>query len=803
MRSAPRGTAHQQCEPPEFQRDSAAAGDSAPVWQSSPEAPMMLRLGTRPAIRRVPTARLAVRTAVRAFASQAKIVYTYTDEAPMLATYSLLPIIRKFTDPAGIQVDLSDISVAARAINQFPERLTAEQRVSDTLAELGELAKTPEANIIKLPNVSASLPQLQECIAELQSKGYDLPDYPENPTTDEERDIAERYSKVMGSAVNPVLREGNSDRRVAGPVKSYAQKNPHKMGAWSPDSRTHVAHMDGGDFFESELSTTMDAAGTISIEHVAADGTVTQMKGPIDVEAGEVVDSSFMSIAALTAFFEKQVADCRDSDLMMSLHLKATMMKISDPIMFGHCVNAYYKPALEKYAAVLAEVGFNPNNGIGDAYNKVTGHASEAEVTAALRACESGRGLAMVNSAKGITNLHVPSDVIIDASMPVVVRDSGMMWNKDDALEDVKCIIPDRCYGPFYQVFVDDCKKNGQFDVATMGNVSNVGLMARKAEEYGSHPTTFEIEKAGTMNVLDGSGNVLMSHQVGEGDIWRAAFTKDDSIADWVKLAVNRGRATGSQVIFWLNEKRGHDAQIIAKVNKYLPNHDTDGLDIKILAPVDACQASCDRARAGLDTISVTGNVLRDYLTDMFPILELGTSAKMLSIVPMLNGGAMFETGAGGSAPKHVQQFVEEGHLRWDSLGEYLAMAVSLEDLGEKTDNGRAKLLGATLTEATAAVLDNRQSPGRKVMEPDNRATNFYIAKYWAAAMATHDSHFQSMADELAASEEKIIQELIDCQGEPQDIGGYYQPDPAKAKACMQSSPTLSAILGEKGSDLF
>jgi isocitrate dehydrogenase len=602
------------------------------------------------------------------------------------------------------------------------------------------------------------------------------------------------------------------------------------MGAWSPDSRTHVAHMDGGDFFESEKSVTMSAAGAVSIEHVAADGTKTLMKGPLPVETGEVVDASFMSVKALTEFFEKEIADCRENDLMLSLHMKATMMKISDPIIFGHCVNAYYKDALEEHGAVLDALGFNPNNGIGDAYTKIEGvhkamhnlthvlkrsstsrgsppgaskPATESEIKAGLQACESGRGLAMVNSAKGITNLHVPSDVIIDASMPCVIRDSGKMWNKDDELEDVKCLIPDRCYAPFYQVFVDDCKANGQFDVATMGNVANVGLMARKAQEYGSHPTTFEIDKAGTMNVVDESGNVLMSHEVEKGDIWRAAFTKDDAIADWVKLAVNRGRATGAQVIFWLNENRAHDAQLIQKVNQYMPNHGTDGLDILVLPPVEACQASCTRARAGLDTISATGNVLRDYLTDMFPIIELGTSAKMLSIVPMLNGGAMFETGAGGSAPKHVQQFVEEGHLRWDSLGEYLAMAVSLEDLGEKTNNERAKLLGQTLTEATASVLDNRLSPSRKVNEPDNRATNYHIAKYWSAAMAKHDSSFQEMADELAANEEQIIKELIDCQGSPQDIGGYYKPDPVKAKACMQSSPTLAGILGEKGSDLF
>jgi len=722
----------------------------------------------------------------------------------MLATYSLLPIIRKFTDPAGIQVDLGDISVAARAINQFPDHLTEEQRVDDTLAELGVLAKTPMANIIKLPNVSASLPQLQECIAELQGKGYNMPEYPENPSNDAERDIAERYGKVMGSAVNPVLREGNSDRRVAGPVKDYAQANPHKMGAWSPDSGTSVAHMDGGDFYASEQSATMASAGTVKIEHVGADGTVTEVKSSIPVEAGEVVDGSFMSISALTAFFEKEIASAQSDDIMLSLHLKATMMKISDPIMFGHCVKAYFKSAIDKHADTLAEVGVNFNNGIGDVAAKIGSLPADkqAEIEADLQSCYVGRGLAMVDSSRGITNLHVPSDVIIDASMPVVIRDSGMMWNADDALEDVKCMIPDRCYGPFYQVFVDDCKANGQFDVATMGNVANVGLMARKAQEYGSHPTTIEVESAGTMRV-SADGNTLFEHSVEAGDIWRACFTKDDSIEDWVKLAVNRARATNAQTIFWLDENRAHDAQLIKKVNAYMPNHDTEGLNILIEPPVEACRRSCANARAGKYTISVTGNVLRDYLTDMFPILELGTSAKMLSIVPMLNGGAMFETGAGGSAPKHVQQFVKEGHLRWDSLGEYLAMAVSLEDLGEKTNNERAKLLGKTLTQATANVLDNRQSPSRKVNELDNRGTNYYIAKYWAAEMAQHDDHFSELAEQLAANEEKIVQELIDCQGEPQDIGGYFMPDPVKAKAAMQSSATLSSILGEKGSDLF
>jgi isocitrate dehydrogenase len=593
----------------------------------------------------------------RAMSSQAKIVYTYTDEAPMLATYSLLPIIRKFTEPAGIQVDLADISVAARVISQFPEFLSPEQRVDDALAELGELATTPEANIIKLPNVSASLPQLQACIAELQAKGYGIPDYPEGATTEQEKEIAERYGKVMGSAVNPVLREGNSDRRVAGPVKQYAMKNPHKMGAWSPDSRSHVSHMDGNDFYGSEQSVTMEAEGTIAIEHVALDGSVTVLKESLPVEAGEVIDSAFMSVKALTQFFEKQIAEARTNDLMVSLHLKATMMKVSDPIMFGHCVKAFYKDALSSHAEALEAVGFNANNGIGDAYNKIKGHAAEASVVDALRACENvGRGLAMVDSRKGITNLHVPSDVIIDASMPVVVRDSGKMWNADDALEDVKCMIPDRCYGPFYQVFMEDCKKHGQFDVTTMGNVSNVGLMARKAQEYGSHPTTFEVEAPGTMRVVGSDGKVLMEHCVEQGDIWRAAFTKDEPIKDWVGLGIRRARATGAKAIFWLDAQRAHDAQLLKKLEAYLPTHDTTGLEIEVLAPPAACQESCTRARAGLDTISVTGNVLRDYLTDMFPILELGTSAKMLSIVPMLNGGAMFETGAGGSAPKHVQQ---------------------------------------------------------------------------------------------------------------------------------------------------
>lgn len=724
--------------------------------------------------------------ATRAFSSGPKIVYTDTDEAPYLATYAFLPVIKRFADPAGVNVEKSDISVAARILAQFGHH-------ADTLAELGELCKTPEANVIKLPNVSASIPQLTEAIAELQSQGYDIPNFPANPSTAEEKDIHAKYSNVLGSAVNPVLREGNSDRRVAAPVKEYAQKNPHKMGAYDPNCRSEVVHMQDDDFFSSEQSYIMPDAGTVRIEHVASDGTVTVMKDNFELQQGEVIDASKMDCGKLCEFFEKELTAAKEKGLMISLHMKATMMKVSDPIMFGHCVKVYYKDVFAKHGATFDKIGANPNNGIGDIYEKIATlpDAERKEIEADLMATyETRPGLAMVNSNKGITNLHVPSDVIIDASMPVVVRDSGKMWNKDDALEDVVCMVPDRSYAPFYKTVLEDCKKNGQFDVSTMGNVPNVGLMAQKAEEYGSHDKTFEIATGGTMRVVDGNGKEIFTHAVNEGDIWRMAQTKDAPIKDWVRLAVSRARATGSPAVFWLDANRAHDASLMSLVDKYLPEHDTSGLDIHVMKPVDAVQFSMDRARKGEDTISVTGNVLRDYLTDLFPILELGTSAKMLSIVPLLAGGGLFETGAGGSAPKHVQQFVEEGHLRWDSLGEYLALAVAFEDLGEKTNNERAKLLGQTLTEATGKLLDNRKAPSRKVNELDNRGSTFYIAMYWAEAMAKHDSEFEGLAKDLADNETKIIDDLIQCQGTPIDIGGYYKPDPVKTEKAMRPSET-------------
>jgi isocitrate dehydrogenase len=650
-----------------------------------------------------------------------------------------------------------------------------------------------------LPNVSASIPQLTEAIAELQSQGYDIPNFPANPSTAEEKDIHAKYSNVLGSAVNPVLREGNSDRRVAAPVKEYAQKNPHKMGAYDPNCRSEVVHMQDDDFFSSEQSYIMPDAGTVRIEHVASDGTVTVMKDNFELQQGEVIDASKMDCGKLCEFFEKELTAAKEKGLMISLHMKATMMKVSDPIMFGHCVKVYYKDVFAKHGATFDKIGANPNNGIGDIYEKIATlpDAERKEIEADLMATyETRPGLAMVNSNKGITNLHVPSDVIIDASMPVVVRDSGKMWNKDDALEDVVCMVPDRSYAPFYKTVLEDCKKNGQFDVSTMGNVPNVGLMAQKAEEYGSHDKTFEIATGGTMRVVDGNGKEIFTHAVNEGDIWRMAQTKDAPIKDWVRLAVSRARATGSPAVFWLDANRAHDASLMSLVDKYLPEHDTSGLDIHVMKPVDAVQFSMDRARKGEDTISVTGNVLRDYLTDLFPILELGTSAKMLSIVPLLAGGGLFETGAGGSAPKHVQQFVEEGHLRWDSLGEYLALAVAFEDLGEKTNNERAKLLGQTLTEATGKLLDNRKAPSRKVNELDNRGSTFYIAMYWAEAMAKHDSEFEGLAKDLADNETKIIDDLIQCQGTPIDIGGYYKPDPVKTEKAMRPSETFNNILG-------
>ena len=723
---------------------------------------------------------------------KARIVYTKTDEAPMLATYAFLPIIKRFAEPVGVDVVLSDISVAGRVLSQFG-------LAEDELAKLGDLCKTPDANVIKLPNVSASIPQLVETIAELQAKGYDVPNFPANPSNAEEQALFDKYSNVLGSAVNPVLREGNSDRRVAAPVKAFAQANPKKMGAWSPDCGTHVAHMHDGDFFSSEQSVTIgDAATSVRIEFTDSNGTTSVMKEGVALQAHEVVDSSKMSISHLVEYLEKEIQAAKDDGIMLSLHLKATMMKISDPIMFGHVVKVYYKDVFAKHADLFKELKVNPNNGLGDVYDCIQGHAMQAEVEAdIMKVYETRPKLAMVDSRKGITNLHVPSDVIIDASMPNVIRDSGGMWNTDDALEDTKCLIPDRCYATFYQAVMEDCRENGQFDPATMGNVANVGLMAQKAEEYGSHPYTFEAASAGSMRVVDEtSGTTLMEHTVGQGDIWRMCTVKDAPIRDWVRLAVSRARATGDATIFWLNEERAHDRSIIAKVNQYLPDHDTAGLDITIATPVDAAIRSCTRARAGDNTISVTGNVLRDYLTDLFPILELGTSAKMLSIVPLLAGGGLYETGAGGSAPKHVQQFVEEGHLRWDSLGEYLALAVSLETLGETNGDENARLLGITLTEATGRLLEENKSPSRKVNEIDNRGSHFYIAKNWAAAMAKHNPDtFQSLADELAKYEDEITNDFIVCQGEAMDIGGYFMLDDDKATAAMCPSSKFNELI--------
>lgn len=722
---------------------------------------------------------------------KAKIIYTKTDEAPMLATYAFLPIIKRFAEPVGVEIDLADISVAARVLCQFG-------LAKDELAELGDLCKTPDANVIKLPNVSASIPQLTEAIAELQQKGYDIPNYPANPANAEEQGIHDKYANVLGSAVNPVLREGNSDRRVAAPVKAFAQANPKKMGAWANTCKTHVAHMEGGDFFESEQSVTIgDAATSARIEFTDASGTTQVMKEGVALQAHEVVDSSRMSIAHLVEYLEKEIQSAKDEGIMLSLHLKATMMKISDPIMFGHVVKVYYKDVFAKHAALFEELLVNPNNGLGDVYDCINGHAMQAEVEAdIMKVYETRPKLAMVDSRKGITNLHVPSDVIIDASMPNVIRDSGGMWNTDDALEDTKCLIPDRCYATFYQAVMEDCRANGQFDPATMGNVANVGLMAQKAEEYGSHPYTFEAASAGSMRVVDEtSGETLMEHEVGQGDIWRMCTVKDAPIRDWVRLAVSRARATGDPAIFWLNEARAHDRSIIAKVNKYLPDHDTSGLDITIETPVNAAIRSCTRARAGDDTISVTGNVLRDYLTDLFPILELGTSAKMLSIVPLLAGGGLYETGAGGSAPKHVQQFVDEGHLRWDSLGEYLALAVSLETLGESNGDENARLLGLTLTEATGQLLTENKSPSRKVNEIDNRGSHYYIAKNWAAAMAKHNPKFASLAEELVKYEDEITADLIACQGKPMDIGGYFMLDDNKANSTMRPSAKFNELI--------
>ena len=734
----------------------------------------------------------------------AKIIYTITDEAPALATYSLLPIIQTFTEPANVTVETSDISLAGRIIANFPEKLTPEQRQPDALTELGELAKTPEANIIKLPNISASIPQLNAAIKELQEHGYDIPDYPEEPKTDEEREIKGRYAKVLGSAVNPVLREGNSDRRVAAPVKEYAKKNPHRMGAWSADSKSHVAHMEANDFYGSEQSVVIETPGNVKIEFVGNDGATTVLKAKTPVLAGEVIDAAVMHCQALREFYAAAIAEAQAQDILFSLHVKATMMKVSDPILFGHAVTVFFKDVFAKYGDLFEELGVDPNNGLGDVYAKVQQLPAEqrAAVEADIQATYAQQPeLAMVNSDRGITNLHVPSDVIIDASMAAALRDSGKMWGPDGKLHDTLFTIPDRSYARMYQVVFDFCKEHGAFDPTTMGNVANVGLMAQKAEEYGSHDKTFEISADGKVRVVDDAGNTLMEHTVEAGDIWRMCQTKDLPIQDWVKLAVDRARATGSPAIFWLDSNRAHDANLIKKVEHYLHNYDTAGLDLQIMAPVDAMQYTLTRAKAGKDTISVTGNVLRDYLTDLFPILELNTSAKMLSIVPLLAGGGLFETGAGGSAPKHVQQFVEEGHLRWDSVGEYLALAVSLEDLGRKSNNQRALVLADALNQATGQYLINRKAPSRKVNELDNRGSSFYLARYWAQALAAQDkdpelkAKFTPVAKALAENETKILDELNAAQGHAVDIGGYYQPNDAKASKAMRPSETLNRIL--------
>ncbi|MGI9471367.1 MAG: NADP-dependent isocitrate dehydrogenase [Rubripirellula sp.] len=733
-----------------------------------------------------------------------KIIYTHTDEAPALATQSLLPIIRAFASAAGIDVETKDISLAGRILANFPEGLTESQRQSDALTELGALAKTPEANIIKLPNISASIPQLVAAITELQEHGFAVPDFPEEPKTESEKEIRSKYAKVLGSAVNPVLREGNSDRRVAGPVKEYARKHPHSMGAWSADSKSHVAHMSGGDFFGSEQSYVMPAEGSVRIELEAGDGTKTVLKDGLSLQSGEIIDASVMSRTALRQFLAEAIEDAKANDVLLSLHLKATMMKVSDPIIFGHAVNVFYEDVFAKYADLFDQLGIEACNGMGDVYAKISSLPEDQQqaIKDDIDAVYSNRPrLAMVDSDKGITNLHVPSDIIIDASMPAAIRASGKMWGPDGKLDDTKAIIPDRCYAGIYQATIEFCKQNGAFDVTTMGSVSNVGLMAQKAEEYGSHDKTFELPSDGTVRVIDDQGQVLMEHFVQAGDIWRMCQTKDAPIRDWIRLAVSRARATGAAAVFWLNEERAHDANLIAKVQQYLPNHDTEGLEIAIMPPVDATTNACQRAKEGLDTISVTGNVLRDYLTDLFPILELGTSAKMLSIVPLLAGGGLFETGAGGSAPKHVQQFLEEGHLRWDSLGEFLALAVSLEDLGTKHEHGPTMILAKTLEQATSKLLDNDRSPSRKVNELDNRGSHYYLATYWAEALAaqTEDTELQSRFTEIATmlsdNESVIVDELNAAQGSAVDIGGYYHPNPAKAAGAMRPSATLNRAL--------
>jgi isocitrate dehydrogenase len=736
--------------------------------------------------------------------TNAKIIYTLTDEAPALATYSLLPIVQAFTKVAGCVVETRDISLAGRILAQFPDRLAKGQAVGDDLNELGEIAKTPDANIIKLPNISASVPQLQAAIKELQQQGYGVPEYPEEPRNEAEKATQAKYAKVLGSAVNPVLREGNSDRRVAASVKQYAKKHPHSMGRWSKESKTHVASMGGGDFYANEQSAVVQKAGKLKIELTSNRGEKTVLKDNINVKEGEVLAASSLSRRALRDFYTKQIADAKAKGLLLSLHLKATMMKVSDPIMFGHAVEVYYQDVFAKHADTLQKLGVQPNNGVGDLYAKIKSlpdaerSALEADLAAVY---ETRPELAMVDSAKGITNLHVPSDVIIDASMPAAIRASGQMWGPDGQLHDTKALVPDRCYAGIYQEVIDDCRKNGAFEVPTMGTVSNVGLMAQKAEEYGSHDKTFELSTSGTVRVLDGDGKALMEHRVEQGDIWRMSQTKDLPIRDWVKLAVSRARATGQPAIFWLDENRAYDRNVSDKVRRYLRDHDTNGLDIRIMSPVNAIRATLKRVRDGVDTISVTGNVLRDYLTDLFPILELGTSAKMLSIVPLLAGGGLYETGAGGSAPKHVQQFLQENYLRWDSLGEFLALAVSLEDYGTKTGNAGAVVMAEALDAANGRFLDSDKSPSRAVGGIDNRGSHFYLAMYWARALADQTksealrARFGTIAAQLEAKEQKIVDELIAVQGKPVVIGGYYHPNPELTAQAMRPSSTLNAIL--------
>ncbi|MEZ4415449.1 MAG: NADP-dependent isocitrate dehydrogenase [Gemmatimonadota bacterium] len=734
------------------------------------------------------------------------ILYTWTDEAPALATHAFLPVIRAFAGAAGVPVETRDISLAGRILAVFADRLREDQRIPDDLAELGRLVETPEANIIKLPNVSASIPQMKACIAELQAKGYALPAYPAEPADDAEREIRARYDRAKGSAVNPVLRQGNSDRRAPKSVKDFARAHPPRMRPWPEDSRTHVATMGEGDFRANERSVTLEAATTARIEHVAPDGAVTVLKDGLALKAGEVLDGTFLSKRALVTFLEKQIGDAKEEGVLFSLHLKATMMKVSDPILFGHAVRVFFANVFRAHAAVLDELGVDPNNGFGDLLAKIATlpaeqrGAIETDIAAAYR---NGPALAMVNSDKGITNLHVPSDVIIDASMPPLIRDSGRMWNAKGELQDTKAVIPDSSYAGIYQTVIEDCQAHGQFDPATMGSVPNVGLMAQKAEEYGSHDKTFEIASAGTVRVVDVQGRILLEHVVEAGDIWRACQTKDEAIRDWVKLAVTRARATGAPALFWLDRARAHDAEVIKKVERDLKEHDTTGLVIRILAPVDAMKYSLERIRRGEDTISVTGNVLRDYLTDLFPILEIGTSARMLSIVPLLQGGGLFETGAGGSAPKHVQQFQEEGHLRWDSLGEYMALAASLQHLGEQFGNEGALVLADTLDAATAEYLQNGRSPERDVHQLDNRGSTFYLTQYWAKALAAQTAdaalaqRFLPVAQALADGEGTILAELDAAQGSPQDLGGYYLVDPVKAGAAMRPSATLNRVLDQ------